>query len=134
MNEITLDELQKAFPNISQMKLVLTQWIVNKWITSKTLEQLECNKKWIKQCFNRPTDHELAMNTLNIVLKGFGVEPIRLENAYVNRYWDDCIGTYINMGDTYITTIVFDTMNHSYHLTSWGDFYEHAENNIDNYS
>ena len=131
---ITMNELKKAFPEINETKLIMVDQIINKEFDSSLLESFESNAKWIKQCFNRPSDQELEMNALNELIEGFGVEPIRLENAYVNRYWDDCIATYINMGDTYITTIVYDTMNQSYELMSWGDFYESAEINEDYFS
>ena len=134
MNEIKLNELREAFPEIDGIKLVMVNQIVNKEFDSSLLDSFESNAKWIKQCFNRPSDQELEMNALNELLDGHGVEAIKLEGAYVNRYWDDCIATYINMGDTYITTIVFNTVNQSYELTSWGDFYESAEINEDYFS
>ena len=60
----------------------------------------------------------------NKILNGFGVEPITDENAFVNKYYYDIIGLYVNMGDTYDKTIVFDTERQKFLITSWGDFYE----------
>jgi hypothetical protein len=134
MNEIKLNELKEVFPEININNLILANLIINKELDSSLLDSFKSNEQWIKQCFNRPSDQELEMNALNELLDGHGVEAIKLENAYVNRYWDDCIATYVNMGDTYITTILYDTMNELYRLTSWGDFYESAENIKDYFS
>jgi len=60
----------------------------------------------------------------NKILHGFGVEPITDENAFINKYYYDIIGLYVNMGDTYDTTLVFDTDRQKFLITSWGDFYE----------
>lgn len=60
----------------------------------------------------------------NKILHGFGVEPITDENAFVNKYYYDIIGLYVNMGDTYDRTLVFDTEKQKFLITSWGDFYE----------
>lgn len=133
-NQVTMDQLRQAFPEIDGIKLELVKRIINKDMDSNELESFEANEKWIKQCFNRPSDNELAMNALNELLEGHGVEPIRLEGAYVNRYYDNIIASYVNMGDTYITTIVFDHVSQSYLITSWGDFYESAEINEDYFS
>lgn len=131
---ITIDDLRKAFPTIDGIKLILAKKIVNNEMDSDELELFESNQHWIKHCFNRPNDNELSMNALNELLEGHGIEAIRNENAYVNRYYSDCIGTYVNMGDTYINTIVYDTESNEYILTSWGDFYESYEQSIENES
>ena len=134
MNEITMKQLREAFPTIDGIKLLLVKKIINKELESNELDEFDSNIKWIKQCFHRPSDQELEMNAINELLEGHGIESIKLEGAYVNRYWGACVATYVNMGDTYTTTIVFNTVNQSYELTSWGDFYESAEINEDYFS
>jgi hypothetical protein len=52
------------------------------------------------------------------------VEALTHESAYVNKYYYDIIGLYINFGDTYSPTVLYDTVNGEFLLTSWGDFYE----------
>ena len=79
-------------------------------------------QNWLKQCFNEPSENELKMEALNEVLKGFGVEAIR--GNYVDSYYQDIQATYVNMGDTYDYTILFDSENEKFVLTSWGDWVE----------
>ena len=126
--ESSFDELEKAFPDLNVYNLILIDLITNKQLNPKILKRFESVEKWVNQCFNPPSDTELELYALNELLEGHGVEAIYMETVYVDSYWNNCIGEYINMGDTYLTTIVYDTINQSYHLTSWGDFYEAAEN------
>jgi len=70
---------------------------------------------------------ERIMHEIDKLIGGFGVEAITLEGAYVDRFWQDAVGTFVNMGDTYDATIVYDTANEKFLFTTWGDFYEWAE-------
>ena len=69
----------------------------------------------------------------------YGVEALRDERAWVDSYYMDIIALYLNTGDTYDETLIFDTETRDYLLTSWGDFYEAWENekcdgeNMDDY-
>jgi len=71
---------------------------------------------------------EDAMDNANKYLEGYGVETITDENESVDNYWRDAIGLYINMGDTYEKTIVYDTKERQFLVTSWGDFVDKREN------
>lgn len=68
-----------------------------------------------------------AMETANKLLDGHGVEGIQGEGAYVDKYWRDTILLYVNLGDTYDTTICYDTEAEAFFIGSWGDFYEEWE-------
>jgi len=130
----TIEDLRKAFPEIDGIKLILIKRIINKEIESNELELFDSNAKWIMQCYNRPNDTELSMNALNELIEGFGTEAIKNENAYVNKYYSDCIGIYVNMGDSYAMTIIYDTNENEFLITSWGDFIEAYEQSIENES
>ena len=82
-------------------------------------DQFKGTQKWVDQCHNYPSQQELVMSALNDLLDGFGVEAIRSPDDS-----DQIIGTYVNMGDTYNGTIVFDHENEQYVLTTWGDWYQ----------
>lgn len=71
---------------------------------------------------------EEVMQRANELLGGHGVEAIRVEGAYVDNYHFDIVATYVNMGDTYNGTIVHDSENNSFHLTTYGDWLEQYEN------
>jgi len=80
--------------------------------------------RWVNSCYNMPSDVELKMEACNEVLSGYGVEAIR--GKWRSSYHGDIVFTYVNMGDTYDQTVVFDCVKHEFHLTSWGDAVEHA--------
>ena len=66
-----------------------------------------------------------ALDTINEILKGYGVESIR-DNNWDSYYCDIGI-LYVNMGDTYIPTVIYDTRKDSWYVTSWGDIVERNE-------
>lgn len=73
---------------------------------------------------------EEALEEVNKLIGGHGVEAIRDQNAYDN-YYGDVIATYVNMGDTYDATLLYDVRNNEFHITSWGDWYEQYEQQRD---
>ncbi len=68
-----------------------------------------------------------VMTRANELLDGHGVEGIRVEGAYVDNFSFDIVGSYVNMGDTYDGTIVHDSENNSFHLTTYGDWLQQYE-------
>jgi len=91
-------------------------------------ERFEGTIRWLNQCHNYPNNDELIMSALNDTIEGFGIEGINDPDDSNN-----CIGSYVNTGDTYSGTVVLDD-DGNFHLTTWGDFYsgwideENAEN------
>ena len=79
---------------------------------------------WVSRCLNRPRDIELKMEALNQVLGGFGVEAIQPDGAYVDSFWRDTVALYVNNGDTYKPTVLYNTCKANFRLTSWGDYVE----------
>jgi hypothetical protein len=55
----------------------------------------------------------------------FGVEAIRSESQWDN-YYGDVVALYLNTGDSYACTLLYDTVKDEFHLISWGDWVEHA--------
>lgn len=81
--------------------------------------------KWVKQCYNTPSDTELEMAVIDVLIDGYGVEGITPEGKVYP------VAEYVNMGDTYDLTVVYDLENGEYILTSWGDFLSEWEKNND---
>lgn len=67
---------------------------------------------------------EAAMAKIDKLIEGYGVESLQPENAHVNSFWLSTVALYVNMGDTYTATIIYDTENKKWYLTTWGDFLE----------
>jgi vacuolar-type H+-ATPase subunit E/Vma4 len=84
-------------------------------------ESYESVRKWVSQCHNRPSTGELKMEAANEILDGSGVEAIFSDDSVTQpRY------AYVNMGDTYTTTVVRERGG-KYLLAAWGDLIERDE-------
>lgn len=56
----------------------------------------------------------------------FGVEGNSIpDNDFTSREHRDC--SYLNAGDTYATTIIWDGQSEQFHIGCWGDWQEEAE-------
>lgn len=94
-------------------------------------ESYEAVDKWVRACYGSPSDDELKMAAYNAILEGYGVEAVRMEGAYVDAFHGDIVGTFVNMGDTYVSTIVLDSDSGEFLVTSYGDFVEALETEKD---
>jgi hypothetical protein len=80
---------------------------------------------WVRQCFHEPTDLEQRIEAANQILDGFGVEALQCMNVHGAHYEPHAV--YVNMGDTYTGTLVYDYARDRWLVTSWGDFVESEE-------
>jgi hypothetical protein len=88
----------------------------------------ESVKQLRKQCLNPPDTITEKMEVVNELLNAHGVESIQVsEELYQDKYWGNAIGLYINMGDTYDLTIIYDVIELEWQVTTWGDYYETKE-------
>jgi hypothetical protein len=67
---------------------------------------------------------ERALNYANKVMGGSGVEAIQDESIWTSHYWQNTGLLYVNMGDTYDTTLCYDTETEIMFIGSWGDWAE----------
>lgn len=68
-----------------------------------------------------------AMDAANDALGGHGVESVSGKGSNLGKYWRDTILLYVNLGDTYDTTICFDPDEEDFFVGSWGEFLEEWE-------
>jgi hypothetical protein len=71
---------------------------------------------------------EIALEDANRLLKGHGVEPIRGRNE--GGYWQDVVALYVNMGDTYNATVLYDVEASEFLVTSYGDWVEQRSDEL----
>lgn len=84
--------------------------------------------RWaIENASNKPRDVDQVLAIADRLMDGHGVETLAPEGAYVDRYWRDAIALYVNMGDTYEATLIYDTEHSEWLVMSWGDFLEDWE-------
>ncbi len=87
-------------------------------------EEFPDTAHWILSCHHFPRQVDIILAMFDEILDGCGIEAIQVEGEHVDNYHFDIVATYVNMGDTYIDTVLYDTVNDRFLVTSWGDFYE----------
>lgn len=73
------------------------------------------------------TELEAAMGKINQLMGGYGVESIRGEagrGGYWGGYWGDSVAIYVNVGESYDNTVLFNLVTYRVQITSMGDFVE----------
>jgi len=70
-----------------------------------------------------------ALDSINQLLHGYGVEAIR--GKFIDNYYQDINLLYVNLGDTYIPTIIYDTKKERFLVCSWGDIVESQPKQFD---
>ena len=120
MSSPTAKEIRKAFPDLDDEAV------------KELVEVLERpdkvdaeNKSHWDDAYLRAVDK--AMEEANEILGGHGVEAVPGEGADNGKYWRDTIALYVNLGDTYDTTVMYDTETEEFFVGSWGDFLEEWE-------
>jgi hypothetical protein len=79
--------------------------------------------EWIRRCHNRPGSSEIKMEALDELLGGCGVEAIEADN-FSDTYYGNFAASYVNLGDSYVTTIVLCHRSRRFILMSMGDYVE----------
>lgn len=69
-------------------------------------------------------DADRLMQDISVAVDGHGVEAIRGSARPMSRYFVDIVALYVNTGDTYNNTIVYDTVREKFIPTTMGDFVE----------
>lgn len=72
-------------------------------------------------------DVDKALEAANAALRGYGTEAI--QGAWQDRYYQDIVAVYVNTGDTYNATVLYDVVAGKFQLTTLGDFVESHEGN-----
>ena len=65
-----------------------------------------------------------VLEIVNALTNNHGVVSLTGEGVWINHFYGNIIALYVNTGETYDMTLVYDTENNEFLLTSWGDFFE----------
>jgi hypothetical protein len=76
--------------------------------------------------YGTPRAVERTLAACDVALSGHGVESI--SGRAWRRFWMDACLVYVNLGDTYTRTIVYDTAKDSFQVCAWGDVVERYPN------
>lgn len=66
-----------------------------------------------------------VLDLANKLIDGSGVEAIN--GSWHDDFYQDIVALYVNMGDPYVATLLYDTVADRWHITGWGDFVERYE-------
>jgi len=69
-------------------------------------------------------DVDAMMQEANELVGGYGVEAIRDENYWESWWWKDTIALYVNMGDSYVPTILYDVNERNFRVACTADVIE----------
>lgn len=72
---------------------------------------------------HRPPHIEVALQDANKLLRGHGIEAIH-SDIYRSGYWSNIVAVYVNMGDTYNATVLYDVEANAFDITTYGDWVE----------
>ena len=131
-SSLTDSELIEAW-QIDEAKLILIKKVIefdDDKLIDDFLGEFKSVQHLRKQCLNPPDTITERLEALNELIDGFGIEGIYIDDYFHSNYWGNCIGLYVNLGDTYILTIIYNVIDNQFEFTSWGDFIETKEQEI----
>lgn len=107
---ISKKRLEAAFPgNGAEIKALIDD--------KKSPYEYASVQALVAQCYHTPKHREMVAVAVNEIIAGYGVETVFGDGLEPEIM-------YINMGDTYNLTLLFDYINGAWFLCSWGDYYE----------
>lgn len=112
MNAPSEKRLMDAFGIDSHKANLIRTVIKSKFIKTENFPK---TSEWISKCYHRPSWSEIAMECINEILEGYGVEA-----HFPNESLRPSM-TFVNFGDTYAPTIVYSYRTHTFKITTWGD-------------
>lgn len=123
----SIKTLEAAFPGHGK---VLRKIIDAEAITAKGVDMtglLPKTAAWVCSCFNYPAEVEIQLRAASELLEAYGTEAI-----FGDRITQPDL-EYVNMGDTYNTTIVYDYIKDRFMVTTVGYWIERQERNGTHY-
>lgn len=110
-------EVEKVFPGHAEAVFDLIKG-------SKHPESYRSVETWVRQCYNQPRYVDKLLLAINEEIEGCGVEAV-FDNDFQEGQWP--IMEYINHGDAYTPTILYDHVDKEFIVASWADWYETYE-------
>ena len=94
--------------------------------TTEDPDGYESVQRWIAQCYHTPHHEEQVMEAANEILEGHGVEAMRCNGDH-GYYHGEIHAVYVNRGDTYDSTLIYESETGRFIVSSVGDYVESVE-------
>ena len=69
-----------------------------------------------------PKKVDAALELMDGYMRTHGVEAVRAPGAHVDRYYYDIVALYVNTGEPYDSTLIYDTEKERFTVGNWGDW------------
>ncbi|HEY5606260.1 MAG TPA: hypothetical protein VIL45_07055 [Thermoplasmata archaeon] len=115
----SIKTIREAFPSLEEGKAGEIRALL---AGKRDPERYESVRKWLSQCYNRPDNDEMILEACNEILGGYGTEAIWDEDSELSP-----VATYVNVGDPYVATILYDCYRGTWRIMGYGDWVELAE-------
>ena len=79
-------------------------------------------KEWTDKCHYYPRRRNCQLFLLNLILEGHGIEEVQTSGTFGTPEME-----YVNMGESYAATIIFDHGRNTWFVEGWADWVEKAE-------
>lgn len=108
-------------PNLKNLKAFLLPYnrVLRKELTPHSLGKLS---RALMAAEGDPDAVDAALDLADKMLEGHGVEAIG--GKWVDGYYGDTVCLYVNMGDAYAATILYDTVKEKFYVGDYGTFVE----------
>ena len=112
-------------PSVKRIKAVLGNTLHKEYGNGNSFE-LACHsiRQQMKASLNFNAI-DMALEQINKILCGYGVESMR--DIEWDSYYGDIGLLYVNMGDTYVGTVIYDTRKKRWFVACLGDYVEKKE-------
>ena len=122
----TKNQLAEYFPEIEQ-KRINSVWLALNHINSLDRDYFDvwARKHLPSYMYSRSTKRiDAVLWFCDRHLECYGVEAINTPDCEHSPYWIDITSLYLNSGDVYSATLIFDIKESKLHLTTLGDWFD----------
>jgi len=112
----SIKTLENAFPGKGKAVRALLE-------SPKLARQHPAGAARIAECYHPPTQLDVTLHAIDSEVGGYGVEYIRHRDDGF-REGDQLGLEYINLGDTYTPTLIYDHGRDTWRVSSWGGIVE----------
>ena len=111
------ERLKKDF-GLTDEQAATVRGLIRGEIKTKDPERFPRSNTWFRSCYHEPSRVDRILACLDEVCETHGVESLQGRDPYQPS------ACYLNTGDTYNATILYNYETDSFSLTTWGDFVE----------